>query len=255
MEAEPEGLTSSSPVRSPLPSPHGAPRRPGGAQVIPAPSRREPGHPPPWTGRDADLSLNGVLARLSGRISDVGVTSSPRSDERISAVMGLLVDGPLGAEILLTRRSSKLNNHRGEMSFPGGRADEGESIVDAAMRETFEEVGIESSLISVQCELSPLSTFVSRSYIVPVIASIAAKPELHLNEHEVERALWVPLAELVRPDTYVSEMWTFSLSTASSDGDDDRGHGQPMHFFYLDDETVWGATARMLHELLTLTFG
>lgn len=182
------------------------------------------------------------------------MTSSPRSDERISAVMGLLVDGPSGAEILLTRRSSKLNNHRGEMSFPGGRADEGESIVDAAMRETFEEVGIESSLMSVQCELSPLSTFVSRSYIVPVIASIPFKPELRLNEHEVERALWVPLRELIRPDTYVSEMWTFSMSAVSNDRDDNRMNGQQMHFFYLDDETVWGATARMLHELLTAIF-
>lgn len=239
-------------MHSSLPSSSAARRRPGGAQVIPVPTKREPGSPPPWLGVDADLSLQAVLSRLEGRISDVGVTSSPRSDERISAVMGLLVDGPMGAEILLTRRSTTLNNHRGEMSFPGGRADEGESIVDAAMRETFEEVGIDSSLIAIQCELSPLSTFVSRSYIVPVIASIPSKPELRLNEHEVERALWVPLAELVRTDTYVSETWSFTQSASTQDSDGDRGNAQQMHFFYLDDETVWGATARMLHELLTL---
>jgi 8-oxo-dGTP pyrophosphatase MutT (NUDIX family) len=158
--------------------------------------------------------------------------------------MVLLVDGPDGAEVLLTRRSTRLSSHRGEISFPGGRADEGESIVDAAIRETFEEVGIESSLLSVHCELSPLSTFVSRSYIVPVIASIETKPVLQINEHEVERAFWIPLAELIRPDTYVSETWTFTMS--------DQPSAQPMHFFYLDDETVWGATARMLHELLSL---
>jgi 8-oxo-dGTP pyrophosphatase MutT (NUDIX family) len=158
--------------------------------------------------------------------------------------MALLVDGPDGAEVLLTRRSTRLSSHRGEISFPGGRADEGESIVDAAIRETFEEVGIESSLLSVHCELSPLSTFVSRSYIVPVIASIETKPVLHINEHEVERAFWIPLTELIRPDTYVSETWTFTMS--------DQPSAQPMHFFYLEDETVWGATARMLHELLSL---
>ena len=220
------------------------PRRSGGSQVIPLPSAREDGHQPPWIGTHTDLSLSTVLSRLTGRPSDVGVTSSPRSDERISAVMALLVDGPDGAEVLLTRRSTRLSSHRGEISFPGGRADEGESIVDAAIRETFEEVGIESSLLSVHCELSPLSTFVSRSYIVPVIASIETKPVLHINEHEVERAFWIPLTELIRPDTYVSETWTFTMS--------DQPSAQPMHFFYLEDETVWGATARMLHELLSL---
>lgn len=220
------------------------PRRRGGSQVIPNPTAREQGHTPPWSDLRTDLSLTAVLSHLRGRPSDVGITSSPRSDERISAVMALLVDGPDGAEVLLTRRSSQLNNHRGEISFPGGRADEGESIVEAALRETFEEVGIDSSLITVHCELSPLSTFVSRSYIVPVIGSTPVKPQLSLNQHEVEKAFWVPLSELTRSDTYVAETWTFTMS--------ERANAQPMHFFYLDDETIWGATARMLHELLSL---
>lgn len=219
-------------------------RRPGGAQVIPEPTLKKPGERPAWSGQTLDVSLSAVLRRLDRGVSPVGVTSSPRADERISAVMVLLVDGPQGAEVLLTRRSSTMTNHRGEISFPGGRADEGESIVDAARRETFEEVGIAPSLLTVHCELSPLSTFVSRSYIVPVIASVPTKPTLRLNHHEVERAFWIPLAELVRSDTYVSEFWTFSTS--------ERSTAQAMHFFYLDDETVWGATARMLHELLTL---
>lgn len=219
-------------------------RRPGGAQVLPEPTLRQPGESPAWNGLTSDVSLPAVLARLDRGISSVGVTSSPRADERISAVMVLLVDGPQGAEVLLTRRSSTMTSHRGEISFPGGRADEGESIVDAARRETFEEVGVPSSSLTIHCELSPLSTFVSRSYIVPVIASVPSKPALRLNQHEVERAFWVPLADLVRADTYVSEFWTFSTS--------ERSTAQAMHFFYLDDETVWGATARMLHELLTL---
>ncbi|MGA0878207.1 MAG: NUDIX hydrolase [Ilumatobacteraceae bacterium] len=178
----------------------------------------------------------------------MNATSSPRVDERISAVMAILVDGDDGAEVLLTRRSSSLNNHRGEISFPGGRADEGESIVDAARRETFEEVGIDAADLMVHSELSPLSTFVSRSYIVPVIASLPHKPALRLNAHEVERAFWVPLTELVRPDTYAAEIWAFRRFDRS----EDRPTEQAMHFFFLDDETVWGATARMLHELLCL---
>lgn len=223
-------------------------RRPGGSQVIPEPAHRRPGPVPPWWDIATDLSLSAVLSRLEEGISPVGATSSPRADERISAVMAVLVDGDDGAEVLLTRRSSTLNNHRGEISFPGGRTDEGESIEDAARRETFEEVGIDGGALTVHSELSPLSTFVSRSYIVPVIASLSSKPDLHLNSHEVDRAFWVPLSELVRPDTYAAEIWAFRSVGRS----EDRPTEQAMHFFYLDDETVWGATARMLHELLTV---
>lgn len=222
-------------------------KRPGGDQIIPEPSMRRDGGRSAWNDRVADFSLGAVRSQLDSRISAVGVTSSPRSDERISAVMGLLADGPFGTEILLTRRSQTMSNHRGEISFPGGRVDEGESIVDAALRETWEEVGIPAELVTVHTELSPLSTFVSRSYIIPVIASIDDKVDLRLNSVEVDRAFWVPLAELVRPDTFSWEWWTFDLSAEASE--------RPMYFFHLDDETVWGATARVLHELLSLIHG
>jgi 8-oxo-dGTP pyrophosphatase MutT (NUDIX family) len=161
--------------------------------------------------------------------------------------MGLLAEGEFGAEILLTRRSQSLSNHRGEISFPGGRVDEGESIVDAALRETWEEVGVPAHKVKVHAELSPLSTFVSRSYIVPVVATIDTKTELSLNSMEVDRAIWVPLAELVRPDTFTWEWWTFDRGAESGE--------RPMYFFYLDDETIWGATARMLHEIVCLVHG
>lgn len=222
-------------------------KRPGGDQVIPEPSRRRDAGPPVWDGRNVDFALGSIRAQLETRVSLVGATSSPRSDERISAVMGLLAEGPSGAEILLTRRSQSMSNHRGEISFPGGRVDEGESIVDASLRETWEEVGIPAHLVTVHTELSPLSTFVSRSYIVPVIASIDSKTDLQLNSVEVDRALWVPLAELARPDTFSWEWWTFDQSAETGE--------RPMYFFHLDDETIWGATARMLHELLCLVHG
>lgn len=221
--------------------------RAGGSQVIPEPSQRRHGGPAPWTGRSVDFSLESIRARFDVGVSPVGITSSPRSDERISAVMGLLAQGPRGAEILLTRRSASLSNHRGEISFPGGRVDEGESIVDAALRETWEEVGIPSSQVGIIGELSPLSTFVSRSYIVPVIASIDGKSDLRLSTNEVDRAFWIPLVELTQADTFTQEIWTFELSAETGE--------RPMYFFFLDDETVWGATARMLFELLCRIYG
>lgn len=219
--------------------------RSGGSQIIPRPASRRPGGPAPWRHGAADLSLAAIRERLDGRVS--GAMSAPRPDERMSAVMGLLAQGPQGAEILLTRRSVTLTNHRGEISFPGGRADEGESIVEAALRETHEEVGIQSQHVMIHTELSPMSTFVSRSYIVPVIGSLSHKPELKPNPEEVDRAFWVPLAELTRPDTFTWEWWAFDREGLREE--------REMYFFYLDDETIWGATARMLHELLCLVHG
>ena len=159
-------------------------------------------------------------------------------DARPSAVLIALADGSDGANVLLTRRSLDLRTHRGEVSFPGGRIDAGETPTAAALREANEEVGLDPSTVDVFAELEHLSTVVSRSYIVPIVGRLPEIVPLAPASPEVERVLWLPLSELVRPDTYRSERWGSSPT--------DR----LLHFFELDDETVWGATAHMLVELL-----
>ena len=150
-----------------------------------------------------------------------------------------LHDGEDGAEVLLTRRSMLLRNHQGEISFPGGRMDPGETPVETALREAHEEVGLDPSLPTVVGELPHLNTVVSRSYIVPVVSVLPERPELTPQTGEVDRVLWTPIEELTREGTYRLERW----GQAPFD--------RPLHFFELDDETVWGATAHMLVELLT----
>ena len=73
---------------------------------------------------------------------------------------------------------------------------------------------------------------------MPIVGRLPRPLPLHPASPEVERVLWLPLAELVRPDTYRSERWGRTPT--------DR----LLHFFELDDETVWGATAHMLVDLL-----
>ena len=231
----------------------GSPRRAGGAQKIPTPTKRRSGGAPAWSDHTVDFSLDAIVEKIQELSTDQQLSTdqrsrtAPRENEKISAVLALLAPGENGAEILLTRRSTKLSNHQGEISFPGGRVDEGESIIEAALRETHEEVGVHSQLVKVHAELSPLSTFVSRSYIVPVVATVEEKPDLLINSFEVERALWVPLAELVRADTFSWEWWNFDRVEVPDD--------RPMFFFHLDDETIWGATARILHVLLCVIHG
>jgi len=160
-------------------------------------------------------------------------------EARHSAVLVTLAEGDDGPEVLLTRRSWDMRHHRGEVSFPGGRMDPGESPSETALREANEEVGLEPSVVTIQGELTHLNTVVSNSYIVPKVATVDSRPVLAPRTMEVERVLWVPLAELTRPDTYSAERWGLDGTT------------RVLHFFHLDDETVWGATAHILVDLLS----
>jgi 8-oxo-dGTP pyrophosphatase MutT (NUDIX family) len=168
-------------------------------------------------------------------------------DARPSAVLAVVADGPTGAEVLLTRRSMDMRNHRGEVSFPGGRLDPGETYVAAALREAHEEVGLPPHAVEVVGQLHPIGTWVSRSWIVPIVARLVAPlpvvPELHGATSEVDRVLWVPLHDLTQPGTFREEWWHTAMGE------------RPIYFFELDDETVWGATARLLYQLLRVAHG
>ena len=165
------------------------------------------------------------------------------SGARASAVLIALADGPRGPEVLLTRRSWEMRTHRGEVSFPGGRMDPGETPADAALREAHEEVGLDPTTVELRGELEHLNSVPSRSYIVPKVATVSHRVPLRGRTIEVDRVMWVPLAEFTRSDTYRSERW----GTDPTD--------RVLHFFHLDDETVWGATARMLVDLLSRVHG
>jgi 8-oxo-dGTP pyrophosphatase MutT (NUDIX family) len=158
----------------------------------------------------------------------------------------LFDEGPPGpdtrqAQVVLTRRSSRLRSHAHQVSFPGGRIDPGEVPVAAALREAREEVGLEPSSVRVLGELAPLWTFTNPVPITPFVGELPDRPVLHPNPAEVERAFTVPLIELTDPEVYREELWELQ-----------DGSQRSIHFFELWDDTIWGATARLLRELLDL---
>ncbi len=215
------------------------PRRTGGRQVIPRPDAWEPGPGAPWP-VGAAPSLGDVLSAVPEHDRPV-LPAFPGA--RASAVLITLATGADGPEVLLTRRSWQLRHHRGEISFPGGRMDPGETPADTALREAHEEVGLHPDHVAVRGELEHLNTVVSRSYIVPKVATVPEPLPLRAETMEVDRVMWVPIAELTRADTYRSEVWGFGATHRT------------LHFFELDDETIWGVTAHMLVDLLRRTLG
>ncbi len=209
-------------------------RRRGGRQQIPRPDVWTEEFDPPFSGQPRSV------ADLVAPVPEHSAPLLPSFPEaRVSAVLIALVDGPDGAEVLLTRRSMQMRNHRGEISFPGGRLDPGETPIETALREAHEEVGLDPSIPEVVGELPHLNTIVSRSYIVPVVSVLDHRPEVEPLTGEVDRVMWTPITEFSQPGTYRRERW------GSPPMD------RPLHFFELDDETVWGATAHMLVDLLT----
>ena len=219
--------------------------RRGGDQIIPRPESWRLGDLPAWHGLhdgSSPLELNAVLDSVRARGAGRAIDPMP-VDARPSAVLIALWDGPQGTEVLLTKRSWELRNHRGEISFPGGRLDDGETPVEAALREAHEEVGLDPTNVEVVGELDHISTVVSKSYIVPIIGRLAERPDLAPMTGEVQRVFHVGLHELYRSDTYRQEIWWRPPVE------------WPIHFFELDDETIWGATGRMLVQLLSLAVG
>jgi 8-oxo-dGTP pyrophosphatase MutT (NUDIX family) len=221
----------------------------GGAQIIPRPALVRPGPSAPWN-RNGGLASNrlpvaAVRAALERRGGpddlpvEVATVETPVLSDRPAAVLCALFDEDGDAHVVLTRRSSRLRSHTGQVSFPGGRLDAGETALDCALREAREEVGLDPATIDVFARLSTVQIMANPAPILPFVGALPGRPLLHPSPAEVERAFTVTLRELSDPAVYREEIWT-----------DPDGTERRMHFFELVGDTVWGATARMLYEVL-----
>jgi 8-oxo-dGTP pyrophosphatase MutT (NUDIX family) len=165
-----------------------------------------------------------------------------------AAVLAALFEEKGEAHLVFTRRSSSLRSHRGEVSFPGGRLDAGEHPEAAALREAFEEVALDPETVSTVGWIHPVLTMVSGSLIMPVIATIGSRPKLVGSPDEVERVFEVPLRDLADPGVFHEERW--QIPGRMIPGSPDNSFA--VWFFEVEGEMIWGATARMIHELLSL---
>ena len=220
-----------------------------GPQVVPRPARWQPGEPSPWAALDPAERTGLGLDRVRGLAAPgPGLDGHPaeydRSEGRPAAVLVALFEEAGEAHVLLTRRAATMRSHRHQVAFPGGRLDPGESLDDAALREADEEVGLDPAAVQLLGPLPPLATFSGLSAITPFVGLLAERPRLRPNPAEVERAFFVPLAELLADGCHWEERWHFP-----------DGALRPLHFFDLPEDLVWGATARILVSFLCQVLG
>ena len=218
--------------------------RRGGMQVIPRPKSWRLGDVSPWfESQDRKIEIARVVDALTNRVP-AGIRGRiPTGEERDAAVLVGIYDED-DPHLILTRRSKNLSSHRHEVSFPGGRVEDSDHDLWAtACRESNEEIGIQTEGLKPLGRLDPIVTVGSRSLIHPFVTVLPESPNLEPNASEVEKVLHVPLSELLLDEVWREEEWELPNGWVS------------ITFFELEGDTVWGATALMIRQLLTLSLG
>jgi 8-oxo-dGTP pyrophosphatase MutT (NUDIX family) len=174
-----------------------------------------------------------VQARLAKRRDLEPV--APGALRRAAVLVPLFVrDGKLW--ILFTRRTETVEHHRGQISFPGGAEEPGDAnLAETALRESEEEIGLARSDAILLGRLSPIAT-ITDFYVEPFVAAIPQPYVFRPQETEIAELIEVPVAELLDPRILEKKHLP--------------GREEPVLFYHHGSNVIWGATARMLAELL-----
>jgi 8-oxo-dGTP pyrophosphatase MutT (NUDIX family) len=157
---------------------------------------------------------------------------------RQGGVLIILYEWDGETHLVLTRRRDDLQAHAGQISFPGGRREDGETLEMTAVREAQEEVGVIPTNLKVLGRLAPLYIAPSDFEVHPFVAWLDRRPNFTLQVEEVAEILEVSLADLLDPANCFEEPWEI------------RGFEVQVPFYLVGGHKVWGATAMMLSEFL-----
>ena len=147
------------------------------------------------------------------------------------------VDG--SSRIVLTLRAD-LPAHGGQVSLPGGEVEAGETLIEAALRETHEEVGIDPRVVNVVGGLTPIHIPVSNFVLHPIVGIAGVRPRMSPADDEVARILEPRIVALADPSLQAVRQGTFDTPPPL------------IPYFTVDDLEVWGATAMVLSEFLAV---
>lgn len=153
-----------------------------------------------------------------------------------AVLVPLYLDVNESVRLIMTKRPDNMRTHPGDVVFPGGRIEAGESVIDAAIREATEEVALPRSAVTVIGGLTPITTRDPNNLIVPVVAKVERPDVLVPQPEEVELILEPTIDELLDDSRWHVSEW----------------FGYNLWFFDFPEATLWGATAFMVRELLEL---
>lgn len=182
---------------------------------------------------DGEAAQQQMIPRPRG-VRPPSMAGQPRQ----GAVLVALYDKDGGSHLVLTRRRDDLNDHAGQISFPGGRREEGEVLEMTALREAEEEIGLRPVDLTVLGQLSRLYIPPTDYEVYPFVAWHDGRPLFRRQAGEVAEILPVSLSHLLDPTNRYEEPWDYQGMTIQ------------VPFYQVDSHKVWGATAMMLSELL-----
>ena len=163
----------------------------------------------------------------------------PPPNHKLGAVLALFYPEADDLKVILVRRPSNMRNRPGQIAFPGGRQDEGETFEQTAIRETWEEIGVASDKFTVLGEIDPLYIPPSRFYVYCFAAWANERPTYIRSEAEVAEILEISYSHFVGDKNRGREPIDVGLPQGPID----------VPFFSYKDYKIWGATSTMLAEL------
>ncbi len=190
------------------------------------------------------MSFAALAAALAARlpaeapVADIPPERLPPGGFHRAAVLVALHEQGGAAHVVLTRRTRHLARHPGQVAFPGGRLDPEEDHLSAALREAREEVGLDPRDAAVLGRLSEALVLTSPFRLTPWVASVPYPYAWAPEPGEVEEILHVPLADLLARGAHRTERR------------EAYGMLVDVHWYSWRGDTIWGATARVLFELL-----
>jgi 8-oxo-dGTP pyrophosphatase MutT (NUDIX family) len=175
-------------------------------------------------------------SELRGLLLDPAEAEGLQAHGRTEAAVLVPMHGwPDNPGLVFTERRSDLRRHAGEISFPGGRRDGGEKLIDTALREAEEEIGLSPGAVEIAGALPPIGTFVTNYKVHPFVGVIEPGMRFEPNPAEVESVLVASLDDLAAG--YEKRRLVR------------RGVPIKTDTFLVSDKLIWGATARILGDL------
>lgn len=172
------------------------------------------------------------------RIEALGPVQNP-VEAKAAVLVPLYRDQKGRVRVVLTRRPDHMRTHPGDVVFPGGRLEAGEGPEQTAIREACEEIGLPESGVEIVGGLTPITTRDPGNLIVPVVAKVRRPDEFILQEEEVAAVIEPAMVDLLEESKWRTSDW----------------FGRTLWFYEFEEGIMWGATAFMMREFLSILRG